>query len=62
MDNDGNDYRTYRSDLRSVLEKENVDIKGMLMDDKYFTTLAFVEVSESGERTFAFSRKPGADT
>lgn len=48
--------------LRSVLEKENVDIKGMLMDDKYFTTLAFVEVSESGERTFAFARKPGADT
>lgn len=42
--------------LRSVLEKENVDIKGMLMDDKYFTTLAFVEVSESGERTFAFAR------
>lgn len=48
--------------LRSVLEKENVDVKGMLMDDKYFTTLAFVEVSESGERTFAFARKPGADT
>ena len=48
--------------LHSVLEKENVDTKGMLMDDKYFTTLAFVEVSESGERTFAFARKPGADT
>ena len=29
---------------------------------KYFTTLAFVEVNESGERTFSFARKPGADT
>lgn len=48
--------------LRSVLKKENVDTKGMLLDEKYFTTLAFVEVSESGERTFSFARKPGADT
>lgn len=48
--------------LRSVLEKENVDIKGMLLDKKYFTTLAFVEVNEAGERTFSFARKPGADT
>ena len=36
--------------LRSVLQKENVDTKGMLLDENYFTTLAFVEVSESGER------------
>lgn len=48
--------------LRSVLKKENVDTKGMLLDENYFTTLAFVEVSESGERTFSFARKPGADT
>jgi len=48
--------------LRSVLQKENVDTRGMLLDKKYFTTLAFVEVNESGERTFSFARKPGADT
>lgn len=48
--------------LKSVLEKENVDTKGMLLDENYFTTLAFVEVSETGERTFSFARKPGADT
>ena len=48
--------------LRSVLEKENVDTKGMLLDKNYFTTLAFVEVNETGERTFSFARKPGADT
>lgn len=48
--------------LRSVLEKENVDTKGMLLDKNYFTTLVFVEVNETGERTFSFARKPGADT
>ena len=48
--------------LKSVLEKESVDTKGMLLDENYFTTLAFVEVSETGERTFSFARKPGADT
>lgn len=48
--------------LYSVLEKENVDVKGMVFDNDYFTTLAFVNVSESGERSFSFARKPGADT
>ena len=27
-----------------------------------FTTLAFVNVGEDGERSFSFARKPGADT
>ena len=48
--------------LRSVLQSEKVETKGMLLDADYFTTLAFVEISESGERTFSFARKPGADT
>lgn len=48
--------------LRSVLEKEQVETRGMLLDEKYFTTLAFVNVNEAGERTFSFARKPGADT
>lgn len=48
--------------LRSVLDRENVDTKGMILDKDYFTTLAFVDVTESGERTFSFARKPGADT
>lgn len=39
--------------LKSVLEKESVDTKGMLLDENYFTTLAFVEVRENGERTFS---------
>ena len=48
--------------LKSVLQKEHVDTQGMILDAKYFTTLAFVNVSQSGERTFSFARKPGADT
>lgn len=48
--------------LHSVLEKEKVDTKGFVLDERYFTTLAFVQVNEEGERTFAFARKPGADT
>ena len=32
--------------LRSVLQREKVDTKGMLLDEDYFTTLAFVEVNE----------------
>lgn len=46
----------------TVLEKEKVDTKGMLLDENYFTTLAFVSVAENGERSFSFARKPGADT
>lgn len=48
--------------LREVLNREQVDTKGLLLDKNYFTTLAFVNVTESGERTFSFARKPGADT
>lgn len=48
--------------LREVLEKEQVSTEGMILDKNYFTTLAFVNLSESGERTFSFARKPGADT
>ena len=32
------------------------------MDDKVFTTLAFVTLDASGDREFSFARKPGADT
>ena len=45
--------------LKSVLEEEKVDTSGLILDDQYFTTLAFVEVNENGERTFSFARKPG---
>lgn len=48
--------------LKSVLENEKVEADGMILDENYFTTLAFVSVAENGERSFSFARKPGADT
>lgn len=48
--------------LKEVLEEQHICTKGMVFDDNFFTTLAFVELSESGERKFSFARKPGADT
>ena len=48
--------------LKDVLNRENVNTDSLVLDPDTFTTLAFVSVSEQGERTFAFARKPGADT
>ncbi|MDR2510230.1 MAG: carbohydrate kinase, partial [Spirochaetaceae bacterium] len=47
--------------LRAVLEENNVDTQGLVADASVFTTLAFVELSGGGERSFSFARKPGAD-
>lgn len=48
--------------LRRVLEADGVETKGLILDPRFFTTLAFVDIDETGERTFSFARKPGADT
>ena len=48
--------------LRRVLEEKGVDTGGLIIAEDVFTTLAFVELSETGERKFSFARKPGADT
>ncbi len=48
--------------LIGTLEKSGIETRGLLADDKYFTTLAFVTFDEHGDREFSFSRKPGADT
>ena len=48
--------------LRKTLQKEGIDTRNLVEDDAYFTTLAFVEIDEKGERNFSFARKPGADT
>ena len=39
-----------------------VETRGLVAADDVFTTLAFVTLDETGNREFAFSRKPGADT
>lgn len=48
--------------LIQTLSSLGVDVSGVSIDPKHFTTLAFVSLSPSGERSFSFARKPGADT
>lgn len=49
--------------LRSALLSAGVGVAGLVEDANVFTTLAFVDLDpETGERSFAFARKPGADT
>ena len=47
--------------LEHTLKEENIDTESLVIDRRYFTTLAFVSLSENGERNFSFARKPGAD-
>lgn len=47
--------------LKSVLEELHIHTEGLILDDSVFTTLAFVSLDSTGERTFSFARKPGAD-
>ena len=53
---------TFGKLLTDTLRKAGIDTRGLVADDSVFTTLAFVTFDETGDREFAFSRKPGADT
>jgi fructokinase len=48
--------------LLGTLSRAGIETKGILVDDHFFTTLAFVTFDDTGDRAFAFARKPGADT
>lgn len=48
--------------LRDTVQQEGIGTKYLIEDKDYFTTLAFVEIGQNGERQFSFARKPGADT
>ncbi len=48
--------------LVDTLANVGVDTSGMIVDNNCFTTLAFVDIAENGERTFSFARQHGADT
>lgn len=48
--------------LKDVLDQNHIGTDSLLIDRDFFTTLAFVNISENGERSFSFARKPGADT
>lgn len=47
--------------LLNTLRSKGVHISSVVSDPQVFTTLAFVTLDQSGERTFSFARKPGAD-
>lgn len=48
--------------LLGTLDKAGIETRGLVVDKKQFTTLAFVTIDEAGDRSFSFARKPGADT
>ena len=48
--------------LTGTLQKAGIGTRGLIAADDVFTTLAFVTLDESGDRSFSFARKPGADT
>ena len=56
----GND--TFGKLLTGTLQKAGIETCGLVAAEDVFTTLAFVTLDETGNREFAFSRKPGADT
>lgn len=47
--------------LKSVLINNNIDVNGLKFSDKTNTTLAFVHLDKTGDRSFSFYRNPGAD-
>lgn len=47
--------------LNSVLQKNNINTKGIVFTDDVNTTLAFVHLDDQGDRSFSFYRNPGAD-
>lgn len=48
--------------LIDTLRERGIDTSGIIKDRESFTTLAFVTLDSTGDRSFSFARKPGADT
>ena len=48
--------------LLGTMEQAGIETNGIVVDPTVFTTLAFVTFDETGDRSFSFARKPGADT
>ncbi|HHV10530.1 MAG TPA: carbohydrate kinase [Clostridiales bacterium] len=47
--------------LKNTLKEVGIDDTGLRMSDDVRTTLAFVKIDGTGDRSFAFYRNPGAD-
>ena len=55
----GNDM--FGEALGNVLKENGIDTTGLVVDDVHNTTLAFVALDQSGDRSFSFYRNFGAD-
>jgi fructokinase len=55
----GNDQFGYF--LKAQLKENNIDTSNLLFSEKFNTTLAFVHLDQTGDRSFHFYREPGAD-
>lgn len=53
---------TFGTLLTQTLKNAGIHTEGLVSTEDVFTTLAFVTFDSHGDRHFAFSRKPGADT
>ena len=47
--------------LKDTITEQKIDAAGLILDPNAKTTLAFVDNDETGDRSFSFYRKPGAD-
>lgn len=56
----GHDF--FGSALKKILDDNGVNTDALVLSDEYKTTLAFVQLDSSGDRSFSFYRKNGADT
>lgn len=55
----GNDL--FGSNIKKALDNAGVDTRGVIASDDYNTTLAFVYLTDDGNRSFSFYRKSCAD-
>lgn len=55
----GND--AFGAYLKDTLNSHNIDTSGLVTDSEVPTTLAFVQLDKSGDRSFSFYRNPSAD-
>lgn len=55
----GNDF--FGSFLKQSVQKNGIDTEGLIKSEEAPTTLAFVHLDASGDRSFNFYRNPGAD-
>lgn len=53
---------TFGKLLLGTVRQAGIETRGIVIDPTVFTTLAFVTFDKTGDRSFSFARKPGADT